>query len=214
MVCLVAIMTNKQYPNYIIDGWCQDVIDAAMLGLDLDAAIQVLQRAQQAPATGWRFGNYSSFHKRFQLFLSFGCIGGFAQHFQDYEPSFILQRFVVPTHFKCVELSRPGSFLIHAHRHALHVDEPPWWRQSDYSAVRRMARSMMVCINLYLLLIISLFLSDNAHYLSLNNAIDISGTCHSSCWDLWTQRWRPRVSVASFSTLMLLHNLAPIISLC
>ena len=117
-------------------------------------------------------------------------------------------------HTKCVELSRPGSFLIHAHRHALHVDEPSWWRQSDYSAVRRMARSMVVCINLYLLLIISLFLSDNAHYLSLNNAIDISGTCHSSCWDLWTQRWRPRVSVASFSTLMLLHNLAPMISLC
>ncbi len=39
----------------IVDGWCQDVIDAAMLGLSEDAALQVLGRALEPPASGWRF---------------------------------------------------------------------------------------------------------------------------------------------------------------
>ena len=49
-------------------GWCQDVVDAAMLNLTDEAMALVIERAQQPPAAGWRFG-------------------GFAQHYQDYEPS-------------------------------------------------------------------------------------------------------------------------------
>ena len=49
------------------DGWCQGVIDAAMLGLTDDAAKQVSDRAAK-PSTPFRFQ-------------------GFAGHHQDYEPS-------------------------------------------------------------------------------------------------------------------------------
>ena len=50
------------------DGWCQDVMDAALLGLSDDAQKMVADRANASPAAGWRFT-------------------GFAAHDQDYEPS-------------------------------------------------------------------------------------------------------------------------------
>lgn len=50
------------------DGWCQDIIQAAMLNLTDEATAQLAQRAAAGPATNFRFP-------------------GFAQHYQDYEPS-------------------------------------------------------------------------------------------------------------------------------
>ncbi|XP_062510609.1 uncharacterized protein LOC134186626 [Corticium candelabrum] len=50
------------------NGWCQDVMDAALLGLTDDAKGKVTDRAKASPAAGWRFT-------------------GFAAHYQDYEPS-------------------------------------------------------------------------------------------------------------------------------
>jgi hypothetical protein len=71
MVCtnLIVNFFGSHLPSvwHDADGWCQDVIDAAMLNMTSEAASQVLERAQQGPATGWRFP-------------------GFAQHYQDYEP--------------------------------------------------------------------------------------------------------------------------------
>ena len=40
------------------DGWCQDVVDAALLGLRDDAAAMVMDRAQTQPAQGWRFPTF------------------------------------------------------------------------------------------------------------------------------------------------------------
>ena len=50
------------------DGWCQDIIQAAMLNMTDAASSMLAQRAAAAPAKGFRFG-------------------GFAAHYQDYEPS-------------------------------------------------------------------------------------------------------------------------------
>ena len=50
------------------DGWCQDIIQAAMLNLTDDAAQQLEQRATARDHGGFRFA-------------------GFAGHYQDYEPS-------------------------------------------------------------------------------------------------------------------------------
>jgi Domain of unknown function (DUF5703) len=58
--------TVRRFPCNV--GWCQDVIFAAMLNLTSEAASQVAQRAAVAPASGFRFP-------------------GFAQHYQDFEPS-------------------------------------------------------------------------------------------------------------------------------
>ena len=55
-------------PSPCNNGWCQDVIDAAMLNLTDDAIQQVISRASAGPASGWRFP-------------------GFAGHYQDFEPS-------------------------------------------------------------------------------------------------------------------------------
>jgi len=49
-------------------GWCQDIMNAALLGLDQDTMKQVVQRANSAPAEGYRFD-------------------AFMPHFQDYQPS-------------------------------------------------------------------------------------------------------------------------------
>ncbi|KAH3765813.1 SGNH/GDSL hydrolase family protein [Pelomyxa schiedti] len=64
----VAINTfdTRRFPCN--DGWCQDVVDAAFLGLTSEAKRLVVQRARQETPTGYRFG-------------------GFAQHYQDYQPS-------------------------------------------------------------------------------------------------------------------------------
>ena len=57
---------NRRHPCN--DGWCQDIMDAAILGITDDAMKMVVQRARAAPQSGWRFT-------------------GFAAHDQDYEPS-------------------------------------------------------------------------------------------------------------------------------
>jgi len=49
-------------------GWCQDIMNAALLGLTTETMSQVVDRANTGPATGYRFP-------------------GFMPHFQDYEPS-------------------------------------------------------------------------------------------------------------------------------
>jgi len=49
-------------------GWCQDLMNAVLLGLTTETMNQVIDRANTAPATGYRFS-------------------GFMPHFQDYEPS-------------------------------------------------------------------------------------------------------------------------------
>ena len=64
----LAQLTYAKRPSPCNDGWCQDVIDAAMLNLTEDATRMVVQRAQAGAAKGWRFA-------------------GFAAHYQDYEPS-------------------------------------------------------------------------------------------------------------------------------
>ena len=44
---------QRAFPcNY---GWCQDVVDAALLGLVNETARQILERASAAPADGWKF---------------------------------------------------------------------------------------------------------------------------------------------------------------
>jgi hypothetical protein len=50
------------------DGWCQDIIQAAMLNLTADATVQLISRAAAKDHGGYRFA-------------------GFAGHYQDYEPS-------------------------------------------------------------------------------------------------------------------------------
>lgn len=50
------------------DGWCQDLMVAALLGITNEAMTQVVQRAKTGPADGYRFP-------------------GFMPHFQDYQPS-------------------------------------------------------------------------------------------------------------------------------
>jgi hypothetical protein len=50
------------------DGWCQDIIQAAMLNLTAEATSQLTQRAAASDHGGYRFE-------------------GFAGHYQDYEPS-------------------------------------------------------------------------------------------------------------------------------
>ena len=61
-----ALSTYKARKHPCNNGWCQDVVDAAMLGLRDDAKSQVLGRAQSKAE--FRFA-------------------GFAGHMQDYEPS-------------------------------------------------------------------------------------------------------------------------------
>ena len=51
----VALANYATRPYPCNNGWCQDVMDAAMLGLRQDAGQQILDRARQAPANGWRF---------------------------------------------------------------------------------------------------------------------------------------------------------------
>lgn len=64
----VAQQTYLERPSPCNDGWCQDIIFAAMLNLTDEATTQLVSRAEQGPAAGFRFG-------------------GFASHYQDYEPS-------------------------------------------------------------------------------------------------------------------------------
>jgi len=63
-----AQATYNSRPSPCNDGWCQDVIQAAMLNLTDDAAKMVAARAAAAPAKGFRFP-------------------GFAAHYQDFAPS-------------------------------------------------------------------------------------------------------------------------------
>ena len=51
----VAINNYHERPFPCNDGWCQDVVDAALLGLTSDAAKLILDRAKYAPADGWKF---------------------------------------------------------------------------------------------------------------------------------------------------------------
>lgn len=50
------------------DGWCQDILDAALLGMTQEAVQQLVARVTAAPAKGYRFP-------------------AFSQHYQDYPPS-------------------------------------------------------------------------------------------------------------------------------
>ena len=51
----IALANYATRPFPCNDGWCQDVVDAAMLGLREDAGAMILERARLAPAAGWRF---------------------------------------------------------------------------------------------------------------------------------------------------------------
>ncbi len=64
----LAQQTYEERPFPCNDGWCQDIIQAAMLNLTDDATAQLIQRASAGAAKGFRFP-------------------GFAAHYQDYEPS-------------------------------------------------------------------------------------------------------------------------------
>eukprot|EP01065_Artemidia_motanka_P037917 TRINITY_DN46809_c0_g1_i1.p1 TRINITY_DN46809_c0_g1~~TRINITY_DN46809_c0_g1_i1.p1 ORF type:complete len:868 (+),score=251.77 TRINITY_DN46809_c0_g1_i1:55-2658(+) len=64
----IAQKTFKNRKSPCNDGWCQDVIDAALLNLTAEAKSMVAGRAAAGAAPGFRFG-------------------GFAAHYQDYEPS-------------------------------------------------------------------------------------------------------------------------------
>jgi hypothetical protein len=64
----LAQQTYLERPSPCNDGWCQDIIFAAMLNLTDAAASQLASRAAQPAASGFRFP-------------------GFAAHYQDYEPS-------------------------------------------------------------------------------------------------------------------------------
>jgi hypothetical protein len=62
---LAAYRTRRFKCN---DGWCQDVLDAALLGAASEATEQVIERSLAAPAKGYKFK-------------------AFAAHDQDYPPS-------------------------------------------------------------------------------------------------------------------------------
>jgi hypothetical protein len=64
----LAQQSYLERPSPCNDGWCQDIIQAAMLNLTDEATAQLIARAGVPPAKGFRFG-------------------GFAAHYQDYEPS-------------------------------------------------------------------------------------------------------------------------------
>ena len=51
----IAINNYNERPFPCNNGWCQDVVDAALLGLTDEAAKQILDRAAYAPADGWKF---------------------------------------------------------------------------------------------------------------------------------------------------------------
>ena len=53
----IGVALNNYYdrPFPCNDGWCQDVVDAALLGLTDQAAAQILDRAAYVPADGWKF---------------------------------------------------------------------------------------------------------------------------------------------------------------
>ena len=51
----VAINNYDERPFPCNNGWCQDVVDAALLGLTNAAEQQILERAAFAPAVGWKF---------------------------------------------------------------------------------------------------------------------------------------------------------------
>jgi len=62
----IASYNARKFPCN--SGWCQDIMDAALLGLTAEAMKQVVERARTGPADGYRFS-------------------GFMPHMQDYEPS-------------------------------------------------------------------------------------------------------------------------------
>jgi alpha-L-fucosidase 2 len=64
----LAQQSYLERPSPCNSGWCQDNIQAAMLNLTDEAVQQLVSRAAETPANGFRFG-------------------GFAKHYQDYEPS-------------------------------------------------------------------------------------------------------------------------------
>lgn len=75
------------------DGWCQDVMDAALLGLTQDAQKMVTDRAKANPPPGWRFT-------------------GFAAHDQDYEPSLDhLSTMRTAVHFMLVQWSSTNDTI-------------------------------------------------------------------------------------------------------
>lgn len=48
------------------DGWCQDVVDAALLNMTDDAYTMVAQRAAYPPPQGWRFDGFAPHCKPMQ----------------------------------------------------------------------------------------------------------------------------------------------------
>jgi hypothetical protein len=65
----VAQETYRLRPHPCNDGWCQDVIDAAMLNLTVEAYLQVAQRAAAKPADGFRFPGFAA-HYQVRTLLS------------------------------------------------------------------------------------------------------------------------------------------------
>lgn len=86
----IAQETYRQRPHPCNDGWCQDVIDAAMLNLTDEAKTQVTQRANAGPAAGFRFRGFAAHYQvQCQLCASPAHTGQISPcpNRQDYEPS-------------------------------------------------------------------------------------------------------------------------------
>ena len=54
----LALTNYRLRPFPCNEGWCQDVVDAALLGLREDTAAMITERANRAPAVGWRFPTF------------------------------------------------------------------------------------------------------------------------------------------------------------
>lgn len=62
----LAVNTYLHRPFPCNKGWCQDILDAAMLGLTTEAELLVQQRALAPPADGWRFPGFAP-HEQVRL---------------------------------------------------------------------------------------------------------------------------------------------------
>jgi hypothetical protein len=74
----LGVDSYKHRPHACDHNWCQDVADAAVLGVARDAAENVLQRANAAPAASATQENKRPLLARFR---------GFSAHYEDYEPA-------------------------------------------------------------------------------------------------------------------------------
>lgn len=68
----IGVATYRHRPHPCTHNWCQDVADAAVLGLAIDAAAQVVERAIAPPLSSLDGS------ARFR---------GFSQHYEDYSPA-------------------------------------------------------------------------------------------------------------------------------